>query len=35
MIILYCYDIEERIKVHNYFRDRGLSLEASAPTRRE
>ncbi len=31
MIILYCYDIEERIKVHNYFRDRGLSLEASAP----
>ena len=31
MIILYCYDIEERIRVHNYFRDLGLSIEASAP----
>ncbi|MBO5701852.1 MAG: hypothetical protein J6S71_05400 [Clostridia bacterium] len=31
MIILYCYDIEKRIEVHNYFRDLGLTIEASAP----
>lgn len=31
MIILYCYDIVERQKVHNYFRDRGLAVEASPP----
>lgn len=31
MIILYCYDIEKRIEVHNYFRDLGLMIEASAP----
>ncbi len=31
MIILYCYDIEKRIEVHNYFRDLGLNVEASAP----
>ena len=31
MIILYCYDIDKRIEVHNYFRDLGLTIEASAP----
>ena len=31
MIILYCYDIDKRIEVHNYFRDLGLKIEASAP----
>lgn len=31
MIILYCFDIEKRIEVHNYFRDLGLMIEASVP----
>ncbi len=31
MIILYCYDIDERQRVHNYFRDRGLTVEATPP----
>ncbi len=31
MIILYCYDIGVRQKVHNYFRDLGLTIEASPP----
>ena len=31
MIILYCYDIERRTEIHNYFRDLGLTIEASAP----
>ena len=31
MIILYCNDISKRTEVHNYFRDRGLLIEASVP----
>ena len=31
MIVLYCNDIDKRIEVHNYFRDRGLLIEASVP----
>lgn len=31
MILLYCYDIDERQAVHNYFRDRGLTVEAVFP----
>lgn len=31
MIIFYCYDVAERQTIHNYFRDRGLTLEAVPP----
>ncbi len=31
MIILYCYDIDERQRVHNYFRDLGVMTEAVPP----
>ena len=31
MILLYCYDIDERRVLHNYFRDRGVILEATPP----
>ena len=32
MILLYCYDIEERRKLHSYFRDKGVCLEAVPPS---
>lgn len=35
MILLYCYDIDERQRVHNYFRARGLLTEAVAPSELE
>lgn len=31
MILLYCYDIEERRRLHGYFRDKGIMLEAVPP----
>lgn len=31
MILLYCYDIEQRRRLHSYFRDRGVMLEATPP----
>ncbi len=31
MILLYCYDIEERRMLHNYFRDKGVLIEATPP----
>lgn len=31
MILLYCYDIEERRRLHGYFLDHGVMLEATPP----
>lgn len=31
MIAFYCYDVGERQTVHNYFRDRGVTLESVPP----
>lgn len=31
MILLYCYDVEERRMLHGYFRDHGVMLEATPP----
>lgn len=32
MILLYCFDLDERVRIHGYFRDRGIRLEATAPS---
>lgn len=31
MILLYCYDIDARRRLHGYFRDKGVMLEATPP----
>ena len=32
MILLYCFDIEERFRLHGYFRDKGIRMVAVPPS---
>ena len=32
MILLYCFDIDERFRIHDYFREKGIRLESVSPS---
>lgn len=32
MILLYCFDIDERFRIHDYFRGKGIRLESVSPS---